>query len=120
MVDSADIFQQLDLYRIRSNQIETRSKLRKGENEVDALRDQIDKMALINQALYDLLKKHVGITDEELRRKVRELDVSDGVEDGRLRSEPLECPKCGAVVTAGALKCYSCGATIAPSRPFNA
>ncbi|MGD9417874.1 MAG: zinc-ribbon domain-containing protein [Verrucomicrobiota bacterium JB025] len=33
-------------------------------------------------------------------------------------TKPLKCPKCGAAVTAGALSCMGCGATVAPQYPF--
>ena len=66
----------------------------------------------------DLLKEHTAIRDEDLRRKIREIDKRDGVEDGRLLAAPLTCPKCHATVTAGALACLTCGATIAPKYPY--
>jgi hypothetical protein len=68
----------------------------------------------------ELLRERVGLTDEDLRRKIREVDRRDGAEDGNLKAETLLCPKCGATVTAGALSCQSCGATFAPKYPFEA
>jgi hypothetical protein len=86
--------------------------------EVAELKDLVAKMALVNQALYELLKARTGITDEDLRLKVREIDRRDGAEDGRMHSRPVHCPKCHTVVSAGALSCPGCGATIAPKSPY--
>ena len=75
-------------------------------------------MALVNQALYELLQRKTGISDEELRLKIKEIDKRDGHENGKLSATPLKCPKCRNIVTAGALKCPNCEATIAPKYPF--
>lgn len=115
-----------DLYHhARQNELAQRHSELKGDtsnlgHDLLDLRKLVAKMALANQALYELMRAHTGITDEELRRKMREIDRRDGVEDGKLSAAPLKCPKCYSAVTAGALKCPSCGATVAPKYPFEA
>ena len=113
-----DIFQELRLndHRMRQDSIESETDRTRGD--LFDLSRQITKMALVNQALYELLKEKSGITDEELRRKIREVDERDGVHDGDLNAAPLRCPKCQSTVTAGALFCMTCGATVAPKYPY--
>lgn len=114
-----DIFQEVRLNDHRMRQDSVESDTQRNRGDLFALSKQVAKMALVNQALYELLKEKAGITDEELRRKIREVDTRDGVEDGDLKAPPLRCPKCGSTVTAGALSCMSCGATVAPKYPFD-
>ena len=92
--------------------------VRRSGGDLADLQRQVDKMALVNQALYELLRNLTGITDEDLRMKIREIDKRDGSEDGKIKSSPLRCPKCGGAVTVGALSCQTCGATVAPKYPF--
>lgn len=82
------------------------------------LQSQLRKMALVNQALFELVKDKTGITDEELRLKVLEVDLRDGAEDGKVRMPPSQCPECGGGVTVGALACQACGARVVPPYPF--
>ncbi|NWK57819.1 zinc ribbon domain-containing protein [Verrucomicrobiaceae bacterium N1E253] len=100
----------------RNDSIE--SDIRRSGGDLADLQRQVDKMALVNQALYELLRDRTGITDEDLRRKIRDIDKRDGAEDGKIKASPLRCPKCGGAVTVGALSCQTCGATVAPKYPF--
>lgn len=113
-----DLFQEIRLndHRMRQHSIESDTERNRGD--LFSLSRQVAKMALVNQALYELLKEKNGITDEDLRRKIREVDQRDGVEDGDLKAAPLRCPKCQSTVTAGALACMACGATVAPKYPY--
>jgi hypothetical protein len=113
-----DAFQQYRIDQLSARQADADVKGRSVEREFRYLERQMGKMALVNQALFELLKAETGITDEDLRRKVREIDLRDGIEDQQLVAGPLTCPKCRAAMTAGALSCPQCGATVAPAYPF--
>ena len=113
-----DIYQEIRLNDISARQSDEHIAGRNRELDLRDLERLVRKMALVNQALFELLKDRTGITDEELRLKIHEVDVRDGREDHKVSSAPLHCPKCQGKVTAGALKCKSCGATLAPKYPF--
>ena len=113
-----DIFQEIQLNDLRAQQHGTDLSQRRTDGDVAELARQIRKIALVNQALYELLKERTGISDEELRRKIDEIDKRDGTADGKLSPKPVMCPKCGHIVTAGTLSCQSCGAKVAPKYPF--
>jgi len=113
-----DIWQEMRLNENRRRQDSVERDVRKSDGDLADLRRQIDKIALVNQALYELLRGRTGITDEDLRRKIREVDMRDGSEDGNIQASPLRCPKCSGVVTVGALFCQTCGATVAPKYPY--
>jgi hypothetical protein len=115
-----DIFQEIRLNDLSARQADSNSSLKKTGAELDDIVRQLRKIALVNQALYELLKERTGINDEDLRRKVREIDLRDGIADGRRDASPLRCPKCRTAVTAGALSCPTCGATVAPKYPYEA
>jgi len=114
-----DIFQEIQLNDLRSQQHATDISQRRTDGDLTDLVRQVRKIALVNQALYELLKEKTGITDAELRKKIDEIDQRDGAADGKLSPKPVICPKCGATVTAGALSCQGCGAKVAPKYPFS-
>jgi hypothetical protein len=114
------IFQEIQLNDLRARQSGAALSLKSTDLNLDDLSRQLRKMALVNQALYELLKERIDISDEDLRRKIREVDLRDGIENGKLDASPLRCPKCGGAVTAGALSCLACGATVAPKYPYEA
>jgi hypothetical protein len=113
-----DIFQEIRLNDLRAQQGDTHSHLKSASSDINELARHVRKLALVNQALYELLKERTGITDEDLRRRIEAIDRRDGAANAKLDAAPLKCPKCGGTVTAGALSCQSCGATVAPKYPF--
>jgi hypothetical protein len=78
-------------------------------SEIDALNERVDRLVLVTEALWTLVKKD-GHTDEELASLIIELDGSDGHADYRRAAEPVSCPECGAKVAVGFAKCQICGA----------
>ncbi|MBW3637430.1 MAG: hypothetical protein KY445_13360 [Armatimonadetes bacterium] len=81
---------------------------RTGERVAD-LEERLDKMALLNLALWGLLQEKLGVTDEELMRRVEELDLRDGQLDGRIARAPIDCPDCHRPLHQRHRRCLYCG-----------
>jgi hypothetical protein len=79
------------------------------ENSLEDLENRIDRLVLIIEALWSLLKEQ-GLTDSQLATRVEELDRSDGTTDGKRHPSPVDCRKCGSKVLSGLPKCQICGA----------
>jgi DNA repair exonuclease SbcCD ATPase subunit len=77
--------------------------------ELDELRTAVDRLALTNQALWELLRERTELTDDELTAKIREVDERDGHADGRMSRETEKCPSCGRPNSAGRGRCLYCG-----------
>jgi hypothetical protein len=76
--------------------------------DVDALDQRIDRLLLVVEALWSVLKKD-GHTDEELAAIIAELDASDGSPDGRHSKAPITCTSCGSKVAPTLARCQFCG-----------
>lgn len=113
-----DIFQEIQLNDLRKRQTDVESAARGARFDRESVERRLAKLELVCQGLYELLREKGGMTDEELRRKVREIDARDGSSDLQMTPAPVKCPRCGGATTAGALSCPQCGATIAPRYPF--
>ncbi len=94
----------------------------KAEDALDAVKDleqRVDRLALLNMALWSLLREKTGLTDEDLTRRVAELDAADGQPDGRRTPTVEECPECGRTLSLKHRKCLFCGHAPAETDPFD-
>lgn len=76
--------------------------------DVDALDLRVDRLLLVVEALWTMLKKD-GHTDQELADIIAELDAVDGSVDGRRSKIPITCPSCDSKVAPNLPKCQFCG-----------
>jgi hypothetical protein len=82
-------------------------------------KDPIERQMIISEAIWELLKEKTGLTDKDLVNKVREIDLRDGVLDGRVRPKPpIACPKCGKKMDKTSSTCIYCGQNI-PANVFS-
>ncbi|HRI86683.1 MAG TPA: hypothetical protein PLJ47_11565 [Candidatus Hydrogenedentes bacterium] len=77
--------------------------------KVRDLEHEMGRLKLLNQALWELLRDKVKVTDAELEARIRELDLRDGVADGRMTEVALKCPTCERVSSSKHWKCLYCG-----------
>ena len=76
---------------------------------VRELRHQVERLSLLNQALWELLRDRARLTDADLERKAAEIDMRDGTEDGKMGGGAVTCPTCHRVSNAKHYKCLYCG-----------
>jgi lipopolysaccharide biosynthesis regulator YciM len=79
------------------------------QREVRDLRYHLARLTLMNQAMWELIRERLKLTDEILNQKAQEVDLRDGVQDGIITHGPLRCPKCGRVSNAKHWRCLYCG-----------
>jgi len=82
-------------------------------SEALRLEAKIDALALICQALWELLRQETGLREAEIAKKIEEIDLRDGKKDGRITGRPLKCTKCGRPTHTRQRVCMYCGAPIA-------
>ena len=71
--------------------------------------ERVDRLVLMCHALFELVQQATGITEEQLKAKVLELDLRDGTADGRIAPKPKRCPKCDAMISPKFGRCLFCG-----------
>jgi hypothetical protein len=77
----------------------------------------LDRALLTIEAMWTLLRERLKVTDEELARRIVELDESDGILDGKVRRPPKDCPHCQRRIPGRFPRCLYCGELIPPD-PF--
>ena len=98
------------LARDASSQANTAaSDARKARTEYAELEGRFERLALMTEALWTLLRTRLGVSDEDLIEIARDLDLSDGQLDGRVRRTSAECTGCARMVASRHGKCLYCG-----------
>jgi len=94
---------------ITLNQLATRDQERITTQHIKDLSQRIARLTLINQALWELIRDRLQLTDTDLEHIMEEIDLRDGVKDGMITNTPLQCPKCGRISNSRHWKCLYCG-----------
>ena len=69
---------------------------------------RIERLVLVGQALSEILRDRLGLTPDEINEKINEIDLRDGVLDGKMRPQVLKCSTCGRPVSSARPKCVFC------------
>lgn len=75
----------------------------------DELEERVESLALTCQALFEILAERTGVTQDQLAAKIEEIDLRDGVKDGKFRPQPLVCSDCGRRTARKRDRCMYCG-----------
>ncbi len=78
-------------------------------SEIQDLRDQVERLCLLNQAMWELVSERLHLTEDHLEKKAQEVDLRDGKADGKMTTHPLRCPQCHRVSNSRHKKCLYCG-----------
>lgn len=97
---------------------QARKKVEDVNGEVRALRGAVNKLLLINRALWEIMAEEKGLDDKYLMDKVNEIDLRDGTHDGKLVTAIMLCPSCERTLFKGHDKCLYCGSTDTATDPF--
>jgi hypothetical protein len=89
------------------------SAARSAKTQVAELGFEVERLLMITEALWGILKEHHGYKDEELARRVAEIDLRDGKLDGKVaKTAPARCQKCSRALNRKHSKCLYCGTEI--------
>lgn len=83
-----------------------------------SLQAQVDKLLLVNMALWSLLCEKTGLTNEELRQRIEKIDLADGKLDGKVQQTAKTCPQCKRVIGVRHNRCIYCGCMPATDSGF--
>ncbi len=91
---------------------------RRSVTKVQILEADVERLLMITEALWTILKEQNGFTDDELRERVQAIDMRDGKLDGRVApSAPDSCAACKRPLARKRPRCIYCGHAAEPS-PF--
>ena len=92
-----------------SDMSSARTQTNQNRSEVKFLRANLERTLLICEALWELLRDKTKLTDDDLNKKLYEIDMRDGQVDGKNQRKVIDCPKCHRKVASRNAACLYCG-----------
>jgi hypothetical protein len=90
-----------------------RTDARRADRRAEALELDVERLLMISEALWNMLKEKHGYTDEALEKRIMDIDLRDGKFDGRVAdSPPGKCPNCERTLMKRRPRCLYCGETV--------
>jgi hypothetical protein len=111
IMDAFDIHQYGQINRALTAQAETTRRVANTQDQLRRLEQRYERMRLVTNALWQLLKDHTGLTDSDLKRFIEKVDLADGKADGKMSAHTgaMDCPKCSRRILKSAAVCPWCG-----------
>jgi hypothetical protein len=113
-----DAYQQGQIAEAKTDAMEAKQNATQYADRVRALEAQVNHMALTCQAMWELLRERTGISESELLTKMKDVDLRDGTQDGRMTPVLTKCPVCGKPSNSKMASCMYCGASIPKQHVF--
>lgn len=114
-----DLFQQVQISGAQKSANNASLAANIAQVDIEVLQGQIQTLALANHAMWELLSDRLGVTEGELLNKMSEIDLRDGVADGKLTAKAIaNCSDCGKPIKRHRPNCYWCGARVSGTFPF--
>ena len=121
-IDIFDVYQQGKITELGSLQADTDRRVTNTGDKLRELEQRYERMSLVTNALWQLLKEHTGLSDADLKKYIEKVDLADGVRDGKIARNKgaMDCPHCSRRVLTSATVCAWCGEKLASGDPFHA
>jgi len=94
------------------------SKVDRFARKIEDLERHLERLSLACQAMWELLQECSDLKEEDIEKKVLEIDGRDGSVDGKITVRPIDCPSCGRKTSSKRSSCVMCGAPIKRQYPF--
>ena len=89
---------------------EAGANARKAQSQIVEMGRDIDRLSMISQALWLILKEEHGYDDDVLRKKVMAIDMKERHDAKDGSAAPHPCPRCGRPFARRHARCIYCGA----------
>ena len=104
-----EIYRQSQIESAKTNESREQEKPSRVDDELSRVCDRIDSLALICQAMWELIREKTSLTDLEIERKIEEIDLRDGKADGKMSKHARKCVQCGRLNARRHTRCLYCG-----------
>lgn len=113
-----DLLQHFQIEKVREEAHDAAASVQSQNIRIEAVDDQIERLTLACQAMWELLHDHSGLTEGQLYSKILEIDGRDGAVDGAISREVISCPHCGQKTNTTKLRCVYCRKPVKPKHQF--
>jgi hypothetical protein len=108
-----DLYQELEIRQTkavaRMAEEGATSRVARAQEHVERIEDRFEKLLMLTEAVWELAAPSLGLTEEHLIAKIREIDARSGAIDGRRAIVVRRCSQCQAAIEKGRATCAFCG-----------
>ena len=105
-MDFYDVFQNFKIGGVRDDADRATVKATGNAGEIRKLKDQVDHLSLVCQAMCELMEE-VGFNKKMMLAKIQEIDLRDGKLDGKYTKQHV-CTGCARPIAPRHIKCIYC------------
>lgn len=102
----------------RAAQHEDQTNRARQRAQFENLEDQISRLKLIVESMWELMSEVTGLTTEQLEQRISEVDMDDGQADGRKVHAAAMCTQCDSMIPSRSKVCTYCSAPAPLRSPF--
>jgi predicted Zn-ribbon and HTH transcriptional regulator len=113
-----DIWQQGKIADAQQTAAAAVNSVKETKEDAQALRKKIDALALANQALFEILAERFGLKEQDVVRRMADIDQRDGRKDGKMGGAPVPCRKCGRTTNTAQKYCVYCSEPVVDGSLF--
>ncbi|HUU60139.1 MAG TPA: hypothetical protein VMZ50_11390 [Phycisphaerae bacterium] len=113
------LHQQRQIAEAASTASKGASKVGEVQRDLRGLEDRVAQLSLVCSAMWSLIQEQTDLTEEDLMERVKEMDLQDGVADGKATKKLGRCPHCGRPMSARKQRCLYCGKDRPKSSTFD-
>lgn len=115
-----EAWQQTQIESAKNAADSAKSKVDRYAADIADTRRQVARLSLACQAMWELLRDHTHLTEDDLDKKIYEIDARDGKVDGKISTQVFSCPSCGKPTHSKRRDCVICGSPIHKQHKFEA
>lgn len=86
------------------------------EDRITELERRLDRLSLACQALWEIAREDQNLRDDDIYRKMIEIDIRDGCEDERMGPSEKTCRHCRRETRTSLEYCLYCGEYYPPGH----
>lgn len=113
-----EIHQQTKIHQASRLARNAENKAERVDTEVDEIRRHLDRLSLACQSMWELVRERTDLTEEDLERRILEVDGRDGRVDGKISRQIADCPHCGHKTNTRRELCLMCGGKLDRPHQF--
>ncbi|NRA37867.1 MAG: hypothetical protein HRU15_06985 [Planctomycetes bacterium] len=74
----------------------------------EELEERLNYLTLACTAMWDIIKEHTSLTEQNLMERIQDLDIADGSMDGKIKPQIRNCSKCKKRLMSRSQVCQYC------------
>jgi len=113
-----EAYQQINISSAKQSAEHAKSKAERVTDNLSQLDRQLRRLTLACQGMWELIRDNTEFTEDDLEKKILEIDLRDGKADGKIGTQILQCPQCRSNTNSRRTSCLMCGAPLPKQHAF--